>query len=205
MTGIGFKHVALPIVLLVLAVVLGLVVMTGALDAPDKAILGTLAMREGRSPDALITGMQWITWVGDQSQRSVLMVMAALFLWWKKRPKAALVMAIAPALASVTSSILKEAFSRPRPSLVPHLDHVTNLSFPSGHAVNSVAVFVLAALLLPAARRCLWLVLAFVMAAAICLSRMMLGVHYPSDILGGVLIGAAWVLAGLAVVRAVEG
>lgn len=204
MKGMTLRAFALPLVLIALAVLLGIVVMTGATDAADKALLGMIAMREGKSPDALITAAQWLTWVGDQSQRSVIMTLCALFLWWKKRKWAAITMALTPVFASVTSSILKEVFARPRPSLVPHLDHVTNLSFPSGHAVNGVAVFILAALLIPTAKRGLWLALGVLAAAIICTTRMMLGVHYPTDILGGVLVGSAYVLAGVAVARALE-
>lgn len=95
---------------------------------------------------------------------------------------------------------LKQAFARARPDLVPREVIVTNASFPSGHAFGAAMIYLTVAALLsgrirqPAARAML-LVLAIGVTAAVCVSRVALGVHGPSDVLAGWAAGAAWALA----------
>ena len=193
-----------PLFLFLLAICLGLAVNAGLTSGLDKSLLGMIAMREGRSPALAIAAMQAARFIGDSSQRELWIVVFAAVLFWRRRPRAAIVMIVAPVLASVTSSVLKEMFARPRPSIVPHLDHVTNLSFPSGHAVNAAALFLLAALLIPGKAPRTHLTLAIAFMATIGFSRMALGVHYPTDVVSGWLIGTAFALAGVAIARAWE-
>ena len=164
--------------------------------AQDAAALRGLALRQGTSADGVIEAMRWITWAGDAAQRSIMMIACAAFLFWKKRPKAGLIMLVFPSLAGATSSLLKQIFARARPDIVPHLDSFGNLSFPSGHATSAVAILLLAALLLPKRHRPLWVALALSIALLIAASRVLLGVHWPSDVLGGLLLGAGFALAG---------
>lgn len=188
--------------LMAATLLLGVAVVWLHAGAPlDADALRALALREGRVPGWLITLFQWVTWAGDASQRSLAMIAAAAWLLWQKRMRAGLVMLVFPSVAGATSSILKQLYARPRPDIVPHLDSFSNLSFPSGHATNAVAILLLAALLIPAHRRGLWIALALSGAATIGLSRALLGVHWPSDILGGWLWGAGFALTGYATAR----
>ena len=188
--------------LMAATLLLGVAVVWLHAGAPlDADALRALALREGRVPGWLITLFQWVTWAGDASQRSLAMIAAAAWLLWQKRMRAGLVMLVFPSVAGATSSILKQLYARPRPDIVPHLDSFSNLSFPSGHATNAVAILLLAALLIPARRRGLWIALALSGAATIGLSRALLGVHWPSDILGGWLWGAGFALTGYATAR----
>lgn len=188
--------------LMAATLLLGVAVVWLHAGAPlDADALRALALREGRVPGWLITLFQWVTWAGDASQRSLAMIAAAAWLLWQKRMRAGLVMLVFPSVAGATSSILKQLYARPRPNIVPHLDSFSNLSFPSGHATNAVAILLLAALLIPARRRGLWIALALSGAATIGLSRALLGVHWPSDILGGWLWGAGFALTGYATAR----
>ena len=97
------------------------------------------------------------------------------------------------------NSALKSLFARPRPSVVPHLTEVLSQSFPSGHAMLSAIVYLtLGALLaqLTEHRRLKFYVLGFAvfLTFIIGLTRVYLGVHYPTDVLGGWVAGLAWAL-----------
>ena len=190
--------------LLAATLALGLAVTFGFGHLAERSVLKFIAFRQNVTNDLLIEAARWVTWMGDAAQRSLVMVVFAVWLLWRKRPWAALVMVIVPPLGGAGSSLMKEAFARARPDVVPHLDVVTNLSFPSGHATNGMATYLLAALLIAQTRRPLAAVIALVFAAAIGASRIVLGVHWPSDVLGGWLWGAGFALLGLWIVQKQE-
>jgi len=104
--------------------------------------------------------------------------------------------------ATLLNAGLKQGLHRPRPELVPHLARVTSLSFPSGHAMVSSAVYLTLAIMLgeaqPSLRR-YFVALAVVMVVLIGCTRIYLGVHWPSDVLAGWAFGSAWALAVYAV------
>ncbi len=109
----------------------------------------------------------------------------------------------------IINDVLKVLFARPRPSIVPHLREVSSLSFPSGHALTSAVVFLtLGTLLMRVAKKPLakWYCIAVAMGATALVgaSRVYLGVHYPSDVVAGWLIGLSWALICWMVERAVE-
>jgi undecaprenyl-diphosphatase len=95
------------------------------------------------------------------------------------------------------SSLLKVLFARPRPSVVPHLSHAYTSSFPSGHSLMSAVVYLtLGALLttLVTRRRLKIYVLAVALSLTglVGVSRVYMGVHYPTDVLAGWMTGLAW-------------
>jgi undecaprenyl-diphosphatase len=187
-----------------LTLAIGFAVSIGVGKAFDRDILASIALRSGRDSSALISLFQWVTWLSDSAQRTMMVLIAAAWLAWKARRRAALIIMVVPILAGVTNSLLKEAFARARPDIVPHLDSIGNLAYPSGHASNAMAFFLLAALLLATKRPRLWRSAAVALALLIGTSRIMLGVHWPSDVFGGWLWGAACALIGWWTVTRVE-
>ena len=100
---------------------------------------------------------------------------------------------------AILTNLLKNVFARPRPDLVDHLVAVHSMSFPSGHAMGAAATFLtLGALLARTERKKVVRGYIFAVAGLLTLmvgfSRVFLGVHYPTDVLAGWTLGAAWAL-----------
>jgi undecaprenyl-diphosphatase len=108
---------------------------------------------------------------------------------------------------AVLNSTLKALFSRPRPAVVPHLAEVHSASFPSGHAMLSAIVYLTLGVLMAQLSESRWLKV-YVLGVAVLLSflvgltRVFLGVHYLTDVLGGWMAGLAWALFIVLVARA---
>jgi undecaprenyl-diphosphatase len=97
----------------------------------------------------------------------------------------------------ILNNVLKELFGRERPDVVPHLREVMTMSFPSGHALTSAVVFLtLGALLMRVVQtriaRFYLMALAVLATVLVGLTRVYLGVHYPTDVLGGWMLGFLW-------------
>ena len=153
-------------------------------------------MQRGESPDWLILLMQAISWIGGGVQRYIIVAIlaAALWRWWGWG--SALAMGVTTLIAALTSDVMKYFFARVRPDFVAQLDPITSPAFPSGHANNAAVVYILFIMLVPQARHLGWQSLAAMMILLTGLSRIMLGVHWASDIVGGTLLGAAFALLG---------
>jgi undecaprenyl-diphosphatase len=162
-----------------------------------------LAMRQANDPAKPI-GPAWTQEVGRDLTAlggvAVLMLVTLavtgyLFLAGRYRMTAFVLAATLGGLA--VSSLLKSAFDRPRPSVVPHLSQVYTSSFPSGHSMMSAVVYLtLGALLAQIAdrRRLKFyaLAVAVLLAVLVGVSRVYMGVHYPTDVLAGWTAGLVW-------------
>lgn len=130
----------------------------------------------------------------------MLVTLAAIgFLLITRRRGAALLVLVAVGGGTLLSSLFKQAFARPRPDFVAHAVDVHTASFPSGHAMLSAVTYLTLGALLARVephpmRKAYILGLAVALALAIGISRVFLGVHYPTDVLAGWSVGAAWAM-----------
>jgi undecaprenyl-diphosphatase len=151
-----------------------------------------------------------ITALGGTTLVSLLTVVAVLAFAFHRRYRHAAVMGAAVLLAWASSETTKAFYARPRPDLVPHQVYVYSGSFPSGHSTLSAAAYLTLAMLVaslePKRRtKALAYGLAGAVLVAVGFSRVYLGVHWPSDVLAGWCLGAAWALAAWLVLRAIGG
>ena len=107
------------------------------------------------------------------------------------------VVLITAASGEVANIAIKNAFMRPRPTVVPHLREAFSTSFPSGHAMESAIIYLtLGAMLMRLAERRITKLYCMGMAIFVTflvgMSRVYLGVHYPTDVLGGWIFGFMW-------------
>jgi len=143
-----------------------------------------------------ITALGGIPWVVPLTAAAAA---AALLL---RRPRAAALVVLAFAGGELLQLGFKPLFGRARPHVFPPPEHIANAAYPSGHALVSASLaFALVALCWEGRWRVPVAVLAALYVVAVGFSRVYLGVHYPSDVLAGWLLGAAWV-AGLSAVLA---
>jgi undecaprenyl-diphosphatase len=145
-----------------------------------------------------------LTWLGSSVVLLPLAVAVGVVLWRRRRSPLALASLIVMwAAAWGSAAVTKDIVGRPRPSASDWLLAVRGPSFPSQHAAASAAVFgMIAALVvtgMPLGRRA-WVVTAAVLATVVvCVSRVYLGVHWATDVLGGAALGAALVMIAVAV------
>jgi undecaprenyl-diphosphatase len=138
-----------------------------------------------------------VTFLGTGVIVMMIVLVSGMFLWLTKHKHSALLLIVATAGAILLNGILKAGFDRPRPQVFEWGQHTVSSSFPSGHAMSAATVYMTVAYL--AARlqrrrisRVVTLIAATIVVALIAISRLYLGVHYPTDVAAGVLIGIAW-------------
>jgi undecaprenyl-diphosphatase len=129
----------------------------------------------------------------------LLLVTAAVVLYlWLARTRHAMWLVLGAAVGGqLLSAVLKAAFARPRPDIVPHLSPSAFSSFPSGHSTSAAAVYLTLGLLLARLTdrtrlRVYFLTLATLVTVLVGISRVYLGVHYPTDVLAGWAAGSVW-------------
>lgn len=187
--------------LIAATMLLGLAVGAGWTQGADWQISHALALRVDESDPAFISFMQWASWIGGGTPRWVIVILLCGLVWHWCGPRCAVALGGASLLSNLASSLMKLGFGRARPDLIDHLDHQTSFSYPSGHATSAAVVYLLLAWLAPPR----WRATAWTLAGAMILlngfSRIMLGVHWASDILGGTMLGAAFALLGAAFVK----
>lgn len=138
-----------------------------------------------------------ITALGSYAVLSIIFCAVVTYLFMARQRAAAFWVSAAVGGGVLLSNVLKLAYERPRPDLVAHAARVFTTSFPSGHATLSAITYLTLGALLASLHGSLrfkvyFLSLAILLTIAVGISRIYLGVHYPTDVLAGWCIGAAW-------------
>lgn len=159
-------------------------------------------------PDWLLNSMIDITALGGYTVLTLLTLGAAIYRAALKDYITSLVVIAAMASGALLTSLLKLGFDRARPDLVDHLTHAASASFPSGHATQSAIAFLTLGALMARAqpdRRIKVLILsgAILLTILVGISRVYLGVHWPTDVLAGWCLGAVWAALWWLVLRRV--
>lgn len=170
----------------------------------DRAVL--LFLRQTGDP-ATPVGPLWlrqvmvdITALGSLAVLTIITTFAAGYLVASRKPALAAFMVGAVVGGALISTLLKAVYARTRPDLVAHLVGTDSASFPSGHAMNSAVTYLTLAVLLARAEKSV-AVRRFLISMAIGLtltigfSRLYLGVHWPTDVAAGWIVGGLWAAA----------
>ncbi|WP_320202015.1 MULTISPECIES: phosphatase PAP2 family protein [Agrobacterium] len=177
--------------------------LEGETRAFDESILLSL-----RRPDDLSVpiGPGWLTHVvdditslGGTTVLCLITVLTVVYLLIMRQRSTGVFVALSVLGGWAISTSLKIGIARPRPEIVPHLISVNDLSFPSGHAMLSTVTYLTLGALLSRvqttkASRIYFIAVAIFLSIIIGFSRIYLGVHYPTDVLGGWCAGASWAM-----------
>lgn len=179
-------------------------VLEGETRGFDEAVL--MALRTPGDIDNPI-GPLWvegmfvdITSLGGHTTLTIITFAVIGFLLIDRKSAAALLVFVAIAGGTLISHFAKLGFNRPRPELVGQLVDVQTLSFPSGHAMLSAVTYLTLGALLTRTTtrhsvRAYFLGIAVLLTLLVGVSRIYLGVHYPTDVLAGWFLGSAWAMA----------
>lgn len=155
-----------------------------------------------RGSPTLVTDLKILTFFGTPVWFYVIVIPTVIWLWRAGYPRLAIFLVVTTLAGGVLDTIVKEVVNRARPSLVDPVATAHGKSFPSGHAMSSTFTYgALILVFLPMiAKRYRPLVIggAVLLVVAICFSRLALGVHFITDVVGGVVLGLAWLAASTA-------
>ena len=168
----------------------------GEVDAFDKLLQGMVDVWRGSLDTLMLACTRW----GNVVPMAVVSAVVALLLLLVRRAKEARYLTLGVGGGLVLNLLLKELFHRARPGadFVYLLPSLSSLSFPSGHTMGTTSVVGSLAVILhvvkaPRALRLASILLGAAAIVGVGISRVYLGAHYPSDVLGGFLAAAAWV------------
>ncbi len=178
-------------------------VFEGDMHGLDTKIITSLRdahdLHKPIGPAWLMGAMLDLTSLGSNAILLLMVVSVLAYLLIEKKPAAALLVLAASGGGTIIANLLKAGFQRPRPDLVPHLVDVTNYSFPSGHAMMSTITYLtLGAMMASVHKNPRTKIFAIALGVLLSLvtgfSRVYLGVHWPTDVMAGWCVGAAWAM-----------
>jgi undecaprenyl-diphosphatase len=185
----------------VLGIFFGLAVITALVGiavrglAPGfdvQALQGIAASRSG----ALTSVARIVSDAGSFALLAPLSIAFLLLRRWK-RPADDIALVVIAAGCAALPSLVKLIVARPRPT-IEHLVHLSSLSFPSEHSTQAAGIYLTIAIMLSKGLSRGWrelvIVLAVLIGLAVAWSRVYLGIHYPTDVIAGALLGWSWAL-----------
>lgn len=208
----------LPI-FLALAVIVGgswgFVELASEVIEGDTKAFDEWALQAMRNPDnpADPLGPRWleeagrdITALGGVAVLSIVILAVCGYLLLSGTYRTMIFVALATTTGMSVSMLMKRVFARPRPEVVEHLSYVMSSSFPSGHTMMSAIVYLTLGGLLASIVESRWLKAylistALLLTALVGLSRIYVGVHYPTDVMAGWTAGLVWASACLLLFR----
>ena len=184
----------------------------GASDPFDRLILQSFRDEVGRAtyyPRWLAEAIRDVSALGSATVVSLICGAVLGHLLLMRKRAAALLVLVAIAGGGILNNFLKSTFERPRPDFIEPLASVSSASFPSGHATFSAITYLTLAALLarttPQLRLRLYAIaIALLLTILVGITRVLLGVHYPTDVLAGWCVGAAWSLLCWSVMRRLQ-
>ena len=188
--------IALPLAALVFAVLLILVRLRWPpLESADHgAAAGINGLIAGDAP--LVTAVKAVTWLGSDGVLWTVVGAAVVVLALRRQWRLAIYLLVTGAGALILDPVLKSLVGRLRPVVAHPIAHGAGNSFPSGHSLGSIVCYgAILLVFLPLARgrwRVTFITVTVTLVALIGISRILLGVHYVSDVLGAWAIGIAW-------------
>lgn len=189
-----FLAVAISAACWLLFVALAIVVSTSDTFSVDQSVLTWAG--EHRS-SALTSAMRTVTWLGSATVLYPATLVLALYWWQRERDWRAGAMLAASLVGSTALySVFKRIVERPRPPAHEALGTYPHWSFPSGHATQCMAFFAMLLVIACFAGRArlrLWAIAAVAVVLVVGASRIYLGAHWLTDVLGGYALGGAWV------------
>lgn len=174
-----------------------------------KALRDPADPSKPRGPWWVADAARDITALGGVTILALILASVVVFLLIQRRYGAMWLILVSTLGGAFLTTALKELFGRERPSVVPHLTEVATASFPSGHAMLSATVYLTLGFLLARMERRFvvraWLIsVAMGITFLVGVSRIYLGVHYPTDVLGGWSAGLVWALLCWLVARGLQ-
>jgi membrane-associated phospholipid phosphatase len=160
-------------------------------------------------PDGLNPFFVWLTELGDKKGIGIVALIVLVWLLFVKRHfLGAAAIALSTALGNEVNKLLKDIIARPRPEL-EHLAHVDSLSFPSGHAMVGMTFYLFIAYLViegmkSAADKRFVILISALLLILIGASRIILQVHYPTDVIAGFAYGYIWFFLSICIYRLVK-
>jgi undecaprenyl-diphosphatase len=147
-------------------------------------------------PEVIDALMLVLPWFGTNLTLIPAVLLVIVWLWrWKHRPHLAMRLLVVQVGSYILNPALKYLYDRPRPELIERRGWYGWASYPSGHAIASVAVLLTIALILHQEKGWKWPFFVIIPAILASLySRIYLGVHWPTDVIGGALVGLVWLL-----------